>query len=137
MCAKMMKNPFTVNCRGCNLPLTDSFSLLEYKNKFLIHSSISTNLVIDKKKINEGDSAYMVMKCKCHMVVGRRFISTSVEYNGYSGMYFINKEDVFTYNLGAGVVEGANLTSMSDICEDIDKIQKLCLYLYKKIDGKK
>ncbi|EEQ81942.1 hypothetical protein NCER_101434 [Vairimorpha ceranae BRL01] len=134
---KPLKNPFTVNCKNCNLPLADSFSLLNYKNRFLIHSSVSTTVIIDKKKITEEDSIYYLMKCRCHLVVGRKYISTSVDLNGYSGMYFFNKDDVYTYLLGGGVSDSINSICLNDLCDDIDKIQKLCLYLYKKIDDKK
>ncbi|KAK6089367.1 hypothetical protein P3W45_001690 [Vairimorpha bombi] len=134
---KLLKNPFTVNCKSCNLPLTDSFTLLDYKNNYLIHSSVSSTPIVDKKKNSEDDNVYHIVKCRCHLVIGRKYVSTSADFNGYSGMFFINKEYVYTYSLGVRANDGVTNVCLTDLCEDIDKIQRLCLYLYKKIDDKK
>ena len=134
---KLLKNPFTVNCKSCNLPLTDSFSLLTYKKSNLIFTNLSSIPIIEKKKNVENECIFNFIKCKCHLIVGKKFITTTVEMNGFSGMYFIDRDSVYTYMLGGNVNESDNNVPLSDLYDEIDKIQRLCLYLYKKIDERR
>lgn len=134
---KLLKNPFTVNCKNCNLPITDSFSLLSYKNQSLIFSKLSSIPVIEKKKNYENDCVFNFIKCKCHLVIGKKFLTASVEMNGFSGMYFIDRCNVFTYLLGGNNDENNEIVPLTDLYDEIDKIQRLCLYLYKKVDERK
>ncbi|EQB61222.1 hypothetical protein NAPIS_ORF01203 [Vairimorpha apis BRL 01] len=89
------------------------------------------------KKNVENECIFNFIKCKCHLIVGKKFITTTVEMNGFSGMYFIDRDSVYTYMLGGNVNESDNNVPLSDLYDEIDKIQRLCLYLYKKIDERR
>lgn len=135
MTQQILRNPFVVQCKACNSTICDSFSLLDYRNDLLIFSSAASTVTIDPSKHTDADTVYSIIRCRCSNMVGRRYYTTNVEMNGYSGMYFINKESVYSYMLGGNI--GCKNVTLYDVAEDVEKLQKLCLYLYKKINNGK
>ncbi|EOB11328.1 hypothetical protein NBO_1288g0005 [Nosema bombycis CQ1] len=130
-----LRNPFVLQCKSCNSIVCDSFSLLDYKNSSLIFNSIASTVTLDSSKHTDSDTVYSFIRCKCSNTIGKRYYTTNADMNGYSGMYFISKESVFSYMLG-GNSEFKSVT-LYEIAEDVEKLQKLCLFLYKKINNTK
>lgn len=128
-----LRNPFVVLCTKCSKILTDSFTLLDYRNGNLIHT-FST--VKEQSRVEIGDeNAFkncMIQKvvCTCHSTVGYFLASASGDYNGYAGSYAFNKNAVCSYTLGNSVTKEKGLY---ELAEDIEKLKSVVTKIYRKV----
>lgn len=127
-----LRNPFVVFCSRCSKILTDSFTLFDFKNGYMIHSFCT---VKEGAKTEMGRGSFtncMVqeVKCPCSNGVGYFLTSTSGDYNGYAGMYAFDKNSVRSYTLGSTISREKGL---HEIAEDVEKLKSVVAKIYKKI----
>lgn len=135
-----LQNPFVIQCRACSTVLADSFALKNYRNNALVVSAVSSSAIEDQKKVLSKDAAdadcwFYPIRCRCSAVVGKKYITVNAACNGHAGMYCIDQQHVYTYALGTTAVR-TDLT-LSEVAEEIDKLQRFCVYLYRRIENKK
>lgn len=128
-----LRNPFVLFCKHCNHILTDSFSLQDYRNGYLIHSFSS---VKEDTRIQSGKESFFEncliqkVKCACEKPVGVYLCSTNDEFNGFASMYAFEKAAVKSYMLGSCVSKEKGL---SEIIEDVEKLKTVVSKIYKKV----
>lgn len=132
MSEEALRNPFVIFCNKCNKILSDSFTLLDYKNNSLIHT-FST--VKEEEKVEEGQNSFINclvqnIVCPCGNKVGFYVKSASGEYNGYSETYAFLKDKINSYGLGSSVNREKTLVELS---EDVEKLKNVVSKIYKKI----
>ncbi|EPR78744.1 hypothetical protein SLOPH_1859 [Spraguea lophii 42_110] len=134
-----LHNPFVIQCESCKLIIGESFALIDYRNNKLILEYVSSNISeITNNKI----------KCKCGKIVGNvetiiqsdenknnSKISKSITEITEQGkkLYYIEKNNVTTFVLG---YTDTNLMGISELSEEVYKLQKFCTMLYEKINKK-
>ena len=141
------KNPFVLQCKDCNNILTDSFSLQDYKNGYLIHtfSTIKEDKEEDRKdkennrkdkENNERngilfkDCSIKSLKCTCNAHVGVFLSSVSSEFNGMASMYAFDKLSVKSYMLGSCVSKEKGLCELID---DVERLKSVVSQIYKRV----
>lgn len=128
-----LRNPFVLFCKECNHILSDSFSLQDYRNGYLLHS-FST--VKEDTRIQSGKEDFFEncliqkIKCVCNAHVGVYLCSASEEYNGLASMYAFDKSAVKSYMLGSCVNKEKGLC---EIIEDVEKLKTVVSKIYKKV----
>lgn len=127
-----LRNPFVVFCSKCGKILTDSFTLFDFKNGYMVHSFCT---VKEEARVEMGRESFtncMVQKvrCLCSSSVGYFLTSVSGDYNGYACMYAFDKNSVRSYTLGSTVSRERGL---HEIAEDVEKLKSVVAKIYKKI----
>jgi hypothetical protein len=79
------------------------------------------------KEVLDYDCIYRNLIRRYGCTVGRKYITVGKEQNLYAGMY--------TYMLGCNA--SSSELSLTELAEDIEKVQKMCVHLYNKLEGKK
>lgn len=131
------QNPFIIFCKHCRHILADSFSLLDYKNDYLLFSSISSSTKLKSKKItsdqlNDKDCTFVEIECSCGSVCGRKYITVTKKWAGFVERFCFAKESVGSYMLGMG--HEAREVSLSEVSEEVEKLKRFCVYLHKRIE---
>lgn len=128
-----LRNPFVLQCKACGNILTDSFSLLDYRNGYLIHSFSTAK---EETRIQSGREGpfekclVQKVKCLCNTPVGVFLSSTSEEFNGLSSTYAFDKAASKSYQLGSCVSKEKGLC---EIVEDVEKLKTVVSKIYKKV----
>ncbi|ELA41139.1 uncharacterized protein VICG_01838 [Vittaforma corneae ATCC 50505] len=127
-----LRNPFVVFCKKCNKILTDSFTLNDYRNGYLVHS-FST--VKEESRIEVGKDIFqncLIQKiaCACGNDTGVFLASVSGEFNGHANCYAFDKNQVNSYVLGSAVSKEKGL---SEVMEDVEKLKSVVAKIYKKV----
>lgn len=128
-----LRNPFVVFCGKCNKILTDSFSLLDYKHSYLVHTFSSVKEEAESCYVDNAIFQNCItknVKCTCGSHVGVYLSSANEEFNGMSGTYLFDKNSVKSYLLGNSVHKEKGL---SEIIEDIEKLKSVVAKIYKKV----
>ncbi|KAM0679146.1 hypothetical protein BDAP_000010 [Binucleata daphniae] len=131
-----LQNPFVIQCSKCDAILGDSFALLDFKHNFLILHTVSQNASKDvtknvSKKSFDVDCTYTHIICKCKQNVGKYYYTVNKECNGFVDKFCLNRAFLKSYTLGNVQDKTMNLV---DLCEEVEKLQRFCVYLHKKID---
>lgn len=132
MSEENLRNPFVVFCKDCKKILSDSFSLNDYKNDYLIHS-FST--VKEDTRISIGKEVFQncliqKVKCDCGNDVGVFLSSCGGDFNGNAGCYAFSKNSVCSYMLGSSIGKERGL---GEVIEDVEKLKSVVAKMYKKI----
>lgn len=127
-----LRNPFVVFCNKCSKILTDSFSLNDYKNGYLIHSFSTAK---EDSRVEVGKEEFQncliqKVKCGCGNCVGIFLSSAGGDFNGYANCYGFDKGKVNSYMLGSVVNKEKGL---AEIIEDVDKLKSVVAKIYKKV----
>lgn len=135
MSSENLRNPFVVQCIACKTVISDSFSLQDMKHNYLIHSFCTLNLPEDNVASMSQDASFKNcivsdLHCKCGQKVGKRLLSTSLEWNGYAGMYVLEKDSITSYVLGGSSTWEVTLPEIS---EDVEKLKSVVTKIYKKV----
>ncbi|KAM0686826.1 hypothetical protein COBT_001945 [Conglomerata obtusa] len=137
MTLENLHNPFIVQCKSCNIIISDSFALVDYKHNHLIFTTINNDVTTKKlrhtsKKNFDIHCSYSDVHCKCEKNIGKFYYTVNRECSTFVGRYCVNREEVKSYVLGS-VVNGKEM-GISDLCEEVEKLQRFCVYLHKKIN---
>lgn len=132
-----LQNPFVIQCKQCQIIIADSFSLLDFKNSYLIFSSISSNTkVLNRKytsdKIIDKDCTYFEISCGCGIIVGRKYITVTKKFEDFVDRFCFLKDLIDSYMLGA--VEGKAEVSLIEVCDEVERLKRFCVYLYKRLE---
>ncbi|TBT97346.1 kinetochore protein Mis18 [Hamiltosporidium tvaerminnensis] len=133
----IQQNPFVIQCKSCKTILGDSFTLLNYKNNTLIFSTLATTTNILPTNIVSNntldkDCTYNIIQCSlCNSFIGKKYIVVNFIYKEYLNRYCIEKDKIYSYQLGCE--KPIDEIGVSELSEEISKLQKFCVYLFKKI----
>lgn len=132
MSEENLRNPFVVFCKKCNKILTDSFTLNDYKNGYLIHSfsTIKENTRIEIGKDVFENCLIQKIRCPCDNEVGFFLASAGGDFNGNASCYAFNKESVNSYMLGSAVGREKGL---AEVMDDVEKLKTVVAKIYKKV----
>jgi hypothetical protein len=139
MAQEELRNPFVMQCKACNTVVGDSFSLKDFKHGMLVLSTVSsTTIVEDKKILSDGafDSNcwFCTIKCRCQKAIGRKYVTVNVACGGFAGTYCIDQDSVYTYALGTASTPRE--FTLAEAADEIERLQRFCVYLYKRIEGR-
>lgn len=127
-----LRNPFVIQCKSCKKILSDSFTLQNIQDNYLIHT-YSTVSAVEKSIPGTGIFAGCNLtqcKCTCGFDVGFFLVSVSDSWNGYAGMYCFNKDSITSYLLGNVVYKEKG---MSELVEDVERLKNVVAKIYKKV----
>ena len=129
-----LRNPFVVFCKECNAILTDSFSLQDYREEYLIHNFSTlkedTKIISCKDETPFEGCLIQNLKCTCNKPVGAFLTAVTEDFNGCASMYAFNKAAVKSYMLGSCVNKEKGLC---EIIEDVEKLKTVVSKIYKKV----
>lgn len=137
MTENRLQNPFVIQCDQCSAILGDSFALLNFKHNFLILNNVSDAVIIDKNKkmSNNGfdsDCTHCELVCKCKQIIGKFYYTVNKECGSFVDKYCLNRAACKSYTLGN--VEGGKEIGLTDLCDEVEKLQRFCVYLHKKLE---
>lgn len=151
----MYKYPFTLQCK-CLRILSDSFSTLTYSNNRFVCTSVNTCSVYEsnnnlrdlkdenniennlKENIKENKTKLKVnlnplpkVLCVCGETVG----------TFYDNQYHIDSASVSVYTLGCSENmsdknDENNVMTHNELCEEVDKLKRFCVWLSGKVKRK-
>lgn len=131
-----LQNPFVIQCRECRRILGDSFSLVAFQQNCLVLSSVSSSVITKECKIESTEPHdlkchYVVACCKCSKPVGKKYLTVNDAMKECIGRYCISREAVTSYMLGTE--SAPEDVSLSTLAEEVSKLQRFCVSLYKKL----
>lgn len=131
-----LQNPFVIQCKDCRRILGDSFSLVSFKENSLVLSAVSSSVYTKDKKIESTQPfdlkcQYVLVCCKCSKVVGRKYLTVNDTMKDCIGRFCLDRSFVSSFMLGCEAVP-EDIT-LSGLAEEVAKIQKFCVTLYKKL----
>lgn len=131
-----LQNPFVIQCKDCRRILADSFSLIAFKNNYLILSNVSSSVYTNEKKVESTTSYdakchYLLIYCECSKAVGKKYITVNEAMKDCIDKYCVNREFVYSFLLGAETPKQE--ITLSALAEEVTKLQRFCITLYKRI----
>lgn len=131
-----LQNPFVIQCKDCRRILGDSFSLISFKENCLVLSTVSSSVYTKEKKIESTQPFdlkchYVLVYCKCSKIVGRKYLTVNETMKDCIERYCIDRNFVSSFMLGCEAVPGE--ISLSGLAEEVSKVQRFCVTLYKKL----
>lgn len=118
--------PFVLSCVGCRRIVTDSFQTLLFRDGVFDCVGVSDLIIENNPGIVEGvdkrpnkNTKELVIKCVCGRILG--------EYR--NGQYQLSAEKLTFYHLGTVAANESNLMTHEQICNEIRKLKKFCVWL--------
>lgn len=128
-----LQNPFVVQCKDCRRVLADSFSLVAFVSDFLVFGAAAPSLCARDTAESDGACVFVPLHCACAQRVGRKYLTATdgVRVNKFC----LSRDAVSSFLLGAHVP--ASEVSIATLAEEVAKLQRFCVTLYKKVQKDK